>query len=307
MKIERQKRIEGTTISGIIENGGYHFTHVEIYQDGLINAWDLEDLNSMETRLQEPRLQVVTEVPPGKLLSIFGLGSYQILSANWAHTPASYLELIKAKVAELNPRLENLYTFSEEERALWKERKIGLSAKSKVYHEIPGWFYDTEVGEAIPFFFKKDDENYLVRVAVFKSGLVQVACSAFEWTLDIAEVKTRFHAGDFFTEFQEPLVVHLGELGVATIGHPEHHYPIELEDKIEELFMAHERLNGKDRFQICRDAYHAYLEYPEDFYREELRKAYLAIPEHERMYLGDMDSKDGDYRRILFSDEKREV
>ncbi|WP_239255280.1 DUF7638 domain-containing protein [Listeria ilorinensis] len=307
MKIERQKRMEGTTITGIIENAGYHFTNVEIYQDGLIGAWNLEDLNSMKTRLQEPSLQVVTEVPLGKELSIFGLGSYTILSANWAHTPASYLELIKSKVAELNPRLENLYTFSEEERALWKARKRVPSAKSKVYHEIPGWFYDTEVGETVPFFFKKNGENYLVQVAVFKSGLVQVACSAFEWTLDIAEVKTRFQAGDFFTEFQEPLVVHLGELGVVTIGNQEYPYPIALEDKIEELFMAHERLNGKDRFQICRDAYYQYLVYPEDFYREELRKAYLAIPEHERMYLGDMDSRDGDYQRILFSDEKREV
>ena len=42
--------------------------------------------------------------------------------------------------------------------------------------------------------------------------------------------------------------------------------------------------------------------------REVLRKAYEAVPESERMYLGDMDSKDSDYRRILYyPDKKREV
>ena len=58
----------------------------------------------------------------------------------------------------------------------------------------------------------------------------------------------------------------------------------------------------------CVRAYHEYLEYPSDFNREVLRKAYEAVPESERMYLGDMDSKDSDYRRILYyPDKKREV
>ena len=46
---------------------------------------------------------------------------------------------------------------------------------------------------------------------------------------------------------------------------------------------------------------------PCDYTKEKLRKAYEAVPEHERMYLGDMDSKDWDYHRILYSDKKREV
>lgn len=57
----------------------------------------------------------------------------------------------------------------------------------------------------------------------------------------------------------------------------------------------------------CVKAYHESLEYPSDLRRELLRKAYEAIPESERMFLGDMDSKDGDYRRILYHPEKREV
>lgn len=51
-----------------------------------------------------------------------------------------------------------------------------------------------------------------------------------------------------------------------------------------------------------------YLENPIEFYRDKLREKYERVPEHERMYLGDMDTKDWDYQRILYRpDEKREV
>lgn len=41
---------------------------------------------------------------------------------------------------------------------------------------------------------------------------------------------------------------------------------------------------------------------------EELRKTYEAVPESQRMYLGDMDTKDWDFIRILYRpDQKREV
>ncbi len=51
----------------------------------------------------------------------------------------------------------------------------------------------------------------------------------------------------------------------------------------------------------------SYLVEPTDFYKEELRKAYEAVPEHERCYLGDMDTRDSDFRRILYTNDKREV
>lgn len=57
----------------------------------------------------------------------------------------------------------------------------------------------------------------------------------------------------------------------------------------------------------CRKAYFLYLEYPCDKNKEELIISYEAIPEHKHMYLGDKDSKDCDYRRILYTDEKMEV
>jgi hypothetical protein len=43
----------------------------------------------------------------------------------------------------------------------------------------------------------------------------------------------------------------------------------------------------------------AYNDNPGQEQRERLRLAYEAVPEHLRMYCGDMDSKDGPIRRIL--------
>ncbi len=39
--------------------------------------------------------------------------------------------------------------------------------------------------------------------------------------------------------------------------------------------------------------------------RERLRAAYEAVPEHQRLFLGDMDTKDGDYKRILYHPERK--
>ncbi len=39
-----------------------------------------------------------------------------------------------------------------------------------------------------------------------------------------------------------------------------------------------------------------------------LKEKYKAVPKHERMYLGVMDEKDSDYRRIIYRPKiKREV
>ena len=77
-----------------------------------------------------------------------------------------------------------------------------------------------------------------------------------------------------------------------------------LVDARQELYL----LGEEDSIDICRRAYHYYLEEPSEWAREKLRKAYEAVPEHQRMYLGDMDSRDSDYLRILYHPEqKREV
>ncbi|BDI32348.1 hypothetical protein CCAX7_43990 [Capsulimonas corticalis] len=53
---------------------------------------------------------------------------------------------------------------------------------------------------------------------------------------------------------------------------------------------------------FCGEALRQYKQDPTESNRERLRTAYEAVPKHMRLFLGDMDSKDWEYKRIL--DEK---
>ena len=101
--------------------------------------------------------------------------------------------------------------------------------------------------------------------------------------------------------------VTLGALGTAKVtAAPDLAVPDK--DKLEEI--RNDSLQAQDKpdtLDLCREAYFAYLVEPCDFYKERLREAYEAVPEHQRCYLGDMDTRDTDYIRILYTNEKREV
>ena len=50
---------------------------------------------------------------------------------------------------------------------------------------------------------------------------------------------------------------------------------------------------------ICREALNRYKQSPVQSNREQLRAAYEAVPKHMQPYLGDMDTKDWEYKQIL--------
>jgi hypothetical protein len=98
-------------------------------------------------------------------------------------------------------------------------------------------------------------------------------------------------------------IPHFAELTVSA------QYKVDTQEKQKEIKSLLAKVKGEaDTLEICRRIYHQYLINPTTANRERLRQAYEAVPEHERMYLGDMDTKDADYVRILYQpDLKREV
>ncbi|MFS0858475.1 hypothetical protein [Paenibacillus taichungensis] len=82
-----------------------------------------------------------------------------------------------------------------------------------------------------------------------------------------------------------------------------------VDDKYLELLDMYKKLSGEQTtFEECRNAYHLYLEDPSEFNRGQLKEKYERVPEHQRLYLSDMDTKDMDYQRIIYTpEEKREV
>ena len=113
----------------------------------------------------------------------------------------------------------------------------------------------------------------------------------FDKNILTTEVKDRFFIKNF------------AEIEIESIN-----YFVEKSQKFKEIEdMMKKVCEEETTLELCKEAYFEYLTDPCDYTKEKLRKAYEAVPEHERMYLGDMDSKDWDYRRILYSDKKREV
>lgn len=50
--IRRTKTVEGTSIPGIIHNGGsYFYINVDVYEDGMVNCWELTDLKGLSGKI----------------------------------------------------------------------------------------------------------------------------------------------------------------------------------------------------------------------------------------------------------------
>ncbi|MDR0267712.1 MAG: hypothetical protein LBJ26_06320 [Paenibacillus sp.] len=304
-KISRQKTVEGTRIPGIIHNMQYFYNNLDVYEDGMMNCWELVDLEGLKEKLRTGWL--VTSIPDGEDISIHGLGNYEIITGSWNYDKDSYYEYIKETIERLNPNLNNIYTISEEEKKLLEQRRIFYSPDAKDFYVKSESFYQTVEGNGFTIFMKHEDCCYLANLVVYKDGRVKCFYSGREIDYEIEEVQEMFRAGTFFTEFKTPTKVILDDFAEVTLG--ESIYCADPEEKYKELLDIHLKLNGnKTSLEKCRAAYYSYLEDPSDDAREELKELYELIPEHERMYLGDMDSKDGDYRRIIYRPEdKREV
>lgn len=304
--IRRTKRIEGTSVPGIINNGGHHFyINVDIYEDGMTNCWELVDLNGLKNKIKSNWLSPF--VPDGNNLSIHGLGSFKVVEANWKFNKKSYFKHIEKTIRLLNPDFVNIYEISNREKKLSDTRRVTHSPKSTDYYVVSEMFYQTVEGNGFTVFMKHENKNYLVNLIVYKNGKVIIFNLPKEVYYTLEEVSELFRDGTFFTTFDTTEWISILDLGEVKLSKPQ--YATSIEEKFKELIDIHKKLNGeKSALEDCREAYYLYLENPSEFYRENLGKKYELVPEHERMYLGDMDSKDSDYQRILYRpNEKREV
>ncbi|MFB0841401.1 DUF7638 domain-containing protein [Paenibacillus oleatilyticus] len=305
-KISRQRTIEGTRIPGIIKNMQYYYINLDVYEDGMINCWELVDLNGLKEKIEINWL--VPNVPNGEILSIFGLGAYKVKSAKWNYDKKSYYRHIKNTIEKLNPKMSNIYTISKYEKELLEKRKVTYSPEAKDFYVKSEMFYHQTVdGKGFTIFMKHKDISYLVNLVVYKDGRVTCYNSSFEFNYELSELEQLFRNGTFFTDFNAPTEIVLDNFAKVTLE--KGLYATKQEEKYKELMDLYSKLNDKKTsLEKCREAYYRYLEYPSDYSREKLKELYELIPEHERRYLGDMDNKDSDYVRIIYRPkDKREV
>jgi hypothetical protein len=303
MKVYYKHSFEGVTVPAIIQNGSYFYIDMPVFENGVFDSWKRHSLDELEQQLDKHWL--VTAIPEGKSIRIHQLGDYNIIEAEWAHSPASYVKYIHDTVKAMNAEMVGLFKESAGQQKKWDERKVGFIAHDKPY-KIDGKYkfgYDRISGDSSKLFRRDGAGWVLASIVAYADGSLSLDG---ETMLSIEDVERLFVAGELAGEVDGEftlIILNFATLSVAN------NYQVGSAEKLKEIKNIVNIMTGKeDLLDTCRKLYLEFLQGPHEALRKQLRTAYEAIPEHERMFLGDMDTKDNDYQRIIYHPEwKREV
>ena len=299
-KIYRYQRVEGKYFPGIINNVNYFFTTVALYEDGVIDCWKKVEFQDIKNVIEKGWL--CCEAPNGKNISIFQVGNYTIKSAKWKYNKETYYKTIIDNLKELNPKIENINKITREiPEEDYKKEILFLSKPFRLEHKIN--FHQWFNGDNTFIFYNLGGQLYLTTLTAYEDKTFEIGLLEEKY-FSLEEIKEMFEKNILTTEVKDRFFIKdFAEIEIEKIN-----YFVEKSQKLKEIEdMMKKVCEEETTLELCREAYFNYLEDPCDYTKNELRKAYEAVPEHERIYLGDMDSKDCDYQRILYSDEKREV
>lgn len=303
--VYRNQMVEGETVFGIIHNSSYFFSKLAVYEDGIISCWKENDLNQFRDSLE--RGWVVPQIPIGESISIYELGYFPVLDARWQHDKKSYFKYIEGIVRRLNPEMKNLYYEQPRVAQKWKDARVLRSAsptECKMKNKIGYSLYD---GKSHYIFYKGENNLELTLLTAYEDKTLRIEAKGdIYYSLD--EIFEMFNKNELVVNIDDKQWVKIEGIGEVLLGENKGHgiQIDEMKSIIKEMVLD---ITGEETaHDKCVRAYHQYLEYPSNFNREMLRKAYEAVPESERMFLGDMDTRDSDYIRILYNpDVKREV
>lgn len=140
-------------------------------------------------------------------------------------------------------------------------------------------------------------QYYLTDIKIYADGLIDC------WGLiTIDEFKQKLDEGWVITEIPNNTEVSIFSLGSFTASSVINYVkPNELIKEIDDIIKELNDLPTTSK--ICQRAFEEYQKDPTDSNKEELRTAYEAIPEHNRIYvLGDMQNKDFPIRHIIYNE-----
>lgn len=301
-QIYYSRRIKGVSIPCIIHNRNYFYTKLSVYEDGVVDCWHAVDLKGFRKEIDKG--WVVPQVPCNQSFSVHGIGEFEIQEASWMYDNDRFYERVVDIVKQMNPDLKNLHEIQKGERI--DEMFTFTAAPGTPYREEGKFLIKTINGSQQATLYRKDDRLCITELTVyqdrhFRIGMEDDRLFSLEEITDMiqADVLYSYPVGGEWLYMPD-----LGNAKVCLLTDP-----ISKEERIKEIEQWCVRTAGEDdAAQRCIRAYHDYLEWPTEQKRERLKELYLAVPEHERMYLGDMDGKDGDYIRIIYHPErKREV
>jgi hypothetical protein len=307
-RIERTMVIEGVVTPAFIHNGDqFFFVNLPVYADGLVECWEMVDLPLFEQKLRAG--WVATSVPDGEQISVYGLGAWTVHDGRWALSPEGLRKRVQSLVKGLNPKLENLYDcHGRTTRRVGKIRVsiLGIPDDVPVLIENPSSVLPTKIrGKSLSIFVRHEGRTYLADLRVFKDGTVELGRLPAARRLSTTELAAAVREWSVFSKPPVGERVEILGLGTFTIGAES--WAAEVDEILKEVADHIETLNGRlDSIEKCRAAFDAYLAQPSEAGRQTLKQAYENIPEHNRQYVGDMDTKDVGVRMIIYGEHEIE-
>ena len=297
--------VSGVAVPAFIRNGDYYFTEVDVFADGLFECWGGVDLDFLARKFDEGWIS--PGVPAGSRMSIHDLMSAKVVSCEWRQNAASFHERLRDYLKALNPNQRDLYDFAGEDV---ETRNGGRWAKVGIMKGSPRQHSESDIspqGESRNAIVRMDGQTFLTVIRIYADGQIDVHPRFDQQRLvSFDEFGAMLNRQEICLSVPDGASIEIDSLGRMTVMDVMScvEKPSDLLVEVSETI---KKLNGeKGAIEKCREAFQNYLDKPTLETKDLLRAAYEAVPEHHRMYVGDMDTKDVPVRMIIFGEQEIE-
>lgn len=304
--ISRVKTLKGVYVPAIIDNMSYFYTKLQVYEDGLVDAWELLDLDLFQRKLQSGKVKVT--IPDGEDISIHHLGAWEVTQGQWNFDVRTFFDYIVSVVKSLNPEMQNLHNcHGQTTKKLGNINTSILGMGNGKPYTLEGheYFPKKTIGDDFSVFIKTDEDCYsLANLCVFTNGSLQASGIAEILTFDLDELKSLVSDEKIITTPKAGSKITIHELGSFITG--KCRYSVDIKEVVLEVEETLKKLQGKKTAsELCYQLYQEFCESPTEEIKEQLKAAYEKIPEHLRMYvLGDQDRKDIPVRIAIYGEDE---
>jgi len=300
-KVYRTKVMKGLSIPGIIKNRNHYFTDLEVYEDGRVNCWNFKDFEHFKEDVK--RGWVSVNIPDNEEISIHSLGSWIIKEGSWIYTQEPFIDYVWSLVKYLNPNLNNIYKYTERKVNGIKIEDCGTGRVYKEKEKIPNDHRPEKIdGKKLNIFLKDvKDEYHLVRLDIYDKHSIFINRYAKASEINLTELEQMISDEKIVSDVPIDAQVHI--LGLGKFKIQKQNYCVDIVEKLLEIKDIIKVLGGElSSVEKCRKVYEQYLKNPNTSLKTKLKIAYENIPEHERMFVGDMDTRDTKVIKIIYDD-----
>lgn len=295
----------GVAVPAFIHNGTYFFTEVGVYADGLFECWGTVDLDFLARKFAEGWIS--PSAPVGCQVGVHDLLSAKVESCEWRHSAESFHERVRDCLSSLNPEHRSLYDFAGEDVDVQdgvRWAKVGSMSGSPCRHSDRE---NSPTGESRYAIIQEDGRTFLTSIRIYADGYIDVHPKFDQERLvSVGEFEDLLDRQEVCLSVPDGTTIEIDSLGRMTVADVMS-WIESPSDLLLEVTDTIKTLNGEQgAIENCREAFQEYLDKPTLKTKELLRAAYEAVPEHHRMYVGDMDTKDIPVRMIIYGEEEIE-